>query len=522
MSEATSTATWQQLKELAAQSDTLNLRELFAKDKQRFDNFSLKTAGLLLDYSKNLITEEILKLLLNLAEEVNLKEKISAMYQGDKINNTENRAVLHTALRKDNPEAEIQAVLDKMEKCSEQIRTGVWLGFSDKPITDIVNLGIGGSDLGPKMVVEALTPYTSNRIKCHFVSNVDGTHISETLKYLNPETTIFIIASKTFTTQETLTNALTAREWLEQKAGKKKINNHLLAVSANPEKAAEFGINHNNIFPFWDFIGGRFSLWSAIGLPIAIAIGMDRFKDLLHGAASMDQHFLNADYQENMPTLLALIGIWNRNFLNCQTQAVLPYDQYLELLPSYLQQLDMESNGKSIQANGEPVDCATAPVIWGAAGTNGQHAFHQLLMQGTQKIPVDFILSLKSHNPIGQHHLFLYANCLAQSQALAFGRTMEEITDKKLAAHKIVKGNVPNNIILTEKITPQTLGALIALYEHKIFVQGIIWGLNSFDQWGVELGKQIAKKLIPLLEGDEIPSDIDCSTKNLIEKYCNY
>lgn len=542
MSSINKTTAWQNLEQHQQEIATQNMRDLFSKNPDRFKKFSLKAAGLFLDYAKNNITSKTLDLLLQLTKEANLTAKIEDMFTGKIINTTEQRAVLHTALR--NPQntsinvdgvnvmPEIHNTLKLIFACAEKIRTGKWHGFSDKEITDVVNIGIGGSDLGPAMVVNALMPYKIDTINFHFVSNVDGTHISETLKYLNPETTLFIIASKTFTTQETLCNAITAKEWLEQKAATKNASlQHFIAVTAKPDKAEEFGIAKQNIFPFWDWVGGRYSLWSAIGLAIVIAIGAENFQAFLAGANTMDQHFRSAPFAQNMPVIMALIGIWQINFLNAKSYAILPYDQYLALLPSYLQQLEMESNGKNVDINGNKLTYATSPIIWGGVGTNGQHAFHQLLLQGTQKVPIDFIVPVNSHNPIGQHHLYLFANCLAQSQAMMCGKTKEEaeqellksgidsVTAKKLAEHKAIPGNNPCNTILVNKITPQTLGALIALYEHKVFVQGIIWQINSFDQWGVELGKQLAQKIIPQLEDAHAQLTTDASTLGLIKFY---
>ncbi|MCK4869548.1 MAG: glucose-6-phosphate isomerase [Gammaproteobacteria bacterium] len=541
MQNITTTATWQQLQQHAEQTNNQQMRDLFEQDAKRFDKFTFTAADLFLDYSKNRITEDTMQLLLQLAEEVAIKDKIQQMYNGEKINTTENRAVLHIALRAPKDKAimvdgvnvieEVHTALANISDAVNKIRSGEWKGFSGKEITDVVNIGIGGSDLGPHMITEALTPYVTDKIDFHFVSNVDATHIYETLKTLNPETTLFIIASKTFTTQETLANALAAREWLEQKAtNKNAIGQHLIAVSAKPERAIEFGIHAEHVYPFWDWVGGRYSLWSAIGLSIAIAIGMEHFQELLAGAHMMDEHFKNAPLKENMPIIMGLLGIWNTNFLNCKTQAVLPYDQYLELLPKYLQQLEMESNGKRVNKEGEPLNYSTCPVIWGSPGTNGQHAFHELIMQGTQIIPVDFIFPKQTHNPIGNQHMLLAANCLAQSQAMMQGKNEQEVIAelmeqglsaqeaKTLAPHKVIPGNNPSNTIIIEKITPKTLGSLIALYEHKTFVEGIIWNINSFDQWGVELGKQLAKKLIPNLEGEATTNKLDASTAGLINK----
>jgi glucose-6-phosphate isomerase len=544
MHKINQTAVWHNLEKHQLETGKLNMRDLSTKDPERFQKFSLQAAGLFLDYSKNNITSKTMELLLQLAQEANLTTKIEAMFTGKTINATENRAVLHTALR--NPKndpinvdginimPEIHNALKSVLECAEQIRNGNWLGYSGKKITDVVNIGIGGSDLGPAMVVNALLPYKINTINCHFVSNVDGSHISETLKYLNPETTLFIVASKTFTTQETLCNADTAKEWLEQKATNKKASlRHFIAVTAKPKKAEEFGIAKQNIFPFWDWVGGRYSLWSAIGLSIAIAIGTENFKAFLTGANEMDNHFRHTPFAANMPVIMALTGIWQINFSHTKSYAILPYDQYLSLLPAYLQQLEMESNGKSVDIHGQTLDYATSPIIWGGVGTNGQHAFHQLLLQGTQKIPIDFIIPINSHNQIGSHHLYLFANCLAQSQALMYGKTHEEAEQellasgvsnaiaKELAQHKAISGNNPSNTIVVDKITPKTLGALIALYEHKVFVQGIIWNINSFDQWGVELGKQLAQKIIPQLQNISPNKEqlSDSSTAGLIQFY---
>lgn len=532
MKNITQSNEWQNLLAHWQKISKFHMRDLFNEDANRFNNFSMRAVGLFFDYSKNRMTSETLKLLLALSHVANLSAYIEQMFSGQIINTTEKRAVLHTALRNPNGKSEIRSVLDKMFKCAEKIRNKKWTGFSGEPITNVVNIGIGGSDLGPAMVTSALQPYTSSNVTCCFVSNVDGSHISETLKLLNPETTLFIIASKTFTTQETLCNANTAKEWLEQKIKTTgNLKQHLIAVTAKPEKAQEFGIDTDNIFPFWDWVGGRYSLWSAIGLSIAIAIGADNFEQLLAGAHDMDEHFRNTPFAENMPVIMALLGIWNINFFDARTLAVLPYDQYLHLLPAYLQQLEMESNGKHVNLDGKSVNYLTAPVIWGAPGTNGQHAFHQLLLQGTQIIPADFIIPVHSHNPIGDHHLLLFANCLAQSRALMKGKTKEEVIQElveqgmnqeqaeQLSPHKIISGNNPSNTIVLDKVTPHSLGALIALYEHKVFVQGVIWGINSFDQWGVELGKQITKNITPKLQKDGDKTDFDASTNGLIKYF---
>ena len=524
------------------------ISDLYTKDKNRFKNLSIKAAGLILDFSKNLITNETIDLLCDLAKDSGVKEKTAALFCGKKINITENRSVLHTALRDLNPEKNLiidnvditTLVNNSLKKIGEYVEK-----IHASNFTDIVNIGIGGSDLGPNMVVEALKPYINKNLKFHFVSNVDSTNIAETIKNLNPKTTLFIVASKTFTTQETLCNAETARDWLFENIPhitKKDITkDHFIAVTANPERASQFGILENNIYPFWDFVGGRFSLWSAIGLVIAIAIGMDNFYELLAGAHEMDQHFYETPYPKNLPVILALLSIWNINFLKCTSEAVIPYDQYLNLFPAYLQQLAMESNGKSVNLDGKEINYKTAPITWGGVGTNGQHAYHQLLMQGTELIPVDFILPLTSHNPIGNHHLLLAANCFAQSEALMLGKSKNEVLEEllasglnkeaaeKLAPHKVIAGNRPSNLILMEKLTPRTLGALIALYEHKTFVLGTIWNINSFDQWGVELGKKIGIKIADVLTNGQTPEGLTHgsapttheSTRNLIKLYWN-
>jgi glucose-6-phosphate isomerase len=533
---------WQKLANLSKKVNKTCIKDLFVKDPSRFKKFSCEACGLFFDYSKNLITDEIFAELIKLVKDTNLKQKIKDMYTGKCINTTENRPVLHVALRDmetkdleingENVMPEIHETLQKMLQVAEKIRKGKWLGFSKKAITDVVNIGIGGSDLGPDMVTHALLPYKSTKVNCHFVSNVDATHIAEVLKKVNPETTLFIVASKTFTTQETLCNANTAKEWLLKKAkSSSAIAKHFIGITTKPAKAKEFGIAAVNVLPFWDWVGGRYSLWSALGLPIAVSIGSENFKALLKGANCMDRHFATAPFNKNLPVILALIGVWNINFLNTKSLAILPYDQYLALLPAYLQQLEMESNGKSTTLDGKEVSYNTAPVLWGAPGTNGQHAFHQLLMQGTEKIPVDFILPLNSHNPIGIHHMLLVANCLAQSQALMVGRSLAEVKRElqadglsakeiqKLAPHKVIPGDVPNNMLVCNKLTPEILGSLIALYEHKVFVQGVVWGINSFDQWGVELGKKLANKLVPLLQGEKARAEMDSSTINLIERY---
>jgi len=540
MQSLTQKPAWQDLLRHRQTFDNIHMRDLFEVDDSRAEKFSLQFGEILLDYSKNLVTDESLKLLMQLARDCGVEQLRDRMFSGDAINLTEQRAVLHTALRnRSNQEVlvdgadvmpEVNAVLDKMRLFSDSVRNGDFTGYTDKRLTDIVNIGIGGSDLGPLMVCEALKPYQQENLNLHFVSNVDGTHISEVLKRIDPETTLFIIASKTFTTQETLTNAHSARNWFLQHAGDESaIARHFVAVSTNAEQVAEFGIDTNHMFEFWDWVGGRYSLCSAIGLSIAISIGMDNFDALLEGAHDMDQHFLNSPLEQNIPVLLALLGIWYHNFFGAESYAIEPYDQYLHRLPAYLQQLDMESNGKSVTRDSTTIsDYCTGPILWGEPGTNGQHAFFQLLHQGLRLVPADFLAPIHSQNPIANHHQLLLANCFAQTEALMRGKTEAEARAElasqglsgaaleKLLPHKIFPGNRPTNTILFNKLDPHTLGAIIALYEHKVFVQGAIWNINSFDQWGVELGKQLAKKIAAELDGsDEIRSH-DSSTRQLI------
>ncbi len=519
----------------------LHMRELFI-DKERFKKFSVEFNDILLDYSKNIITEETMNLLCELAMECKLKEAIEKMFSGDKINETENRAVLHIALRNrsntpiyvDGKDVmpEVNKVLEQMKNFSQKLHSGEWKGYTGKIITDIVNIGIGGSDLGPVMVTEALKPYKKPHINSHFVSNVDGTHIVETLKRINPETTLFIISSKTFTTQETMTNAHTAREWfLKYAKSEEYVKKHFVAVSTNEKEVVKFGIAPDNMFVFWDWVGGRYSLWSAIGLSIVCTIGFENFIELLEGAHQIDLHFRNTPFNKNIPVILALLGIWYNNFFGSETYAILPYDQYLHRLPAYLQQGDMESNGKCVDRSGKRVNYQTGPIIWGEPGTNGQHAFYQLIHQGTKLIPCDFLAPAISHNPIGDHHEKLLSNFFAQTEALMMGKTEEEVIKElkaagksdeqieKLKNFKIFEGNKATNSILFKKLTPRILGSLIAMYEHKIFVQGVIWNIFSFDQWGVELGKQLAGKILPELKGDEEISSHDCSTNGLINAY---
>ncbi|MGD8677903.1 MAG: glucose-6-phosphate isomerase [Chromatiales bacterium] len=527
---------WRALHQHFSVVERTHMRDLFAQQPERFEQFSLEAAGLFLDYSKNRINRETLSLLCRLAESVDLAGNIEAMFSGKKINNTERRAVLHTALRQqdDTPVyvdgqdviPEIRAVQQKMRSFSDAVRDGEWRGYTGKKIRSIVNIGIGGSNLGPLMVWYALKPYISADLSLHYVSNVDATHLVENLKQCDPETTLFIVASKTFTTLETMANAESARQWLVDALGSDEaIAKHFVAVSTNEEAVRAFGIDPDNMFIFWDWVGGRYSVWSSIGLSLAIGLGMERFEEFLAGAALMDRHFATAPFDRNMPVILGLLGVWYRNFYHTSSQAVLPYDQYLRFLPDYLQQLDMESNGKTVNRFGQSVSVATGPIIWGSAGSDGQHAYFQLLHQGTHLIPADFIIPVNSHNPLGAHHHMLISNCLAQSESLMRGQTLEEV-DQELAdlpeeekvllrPHKVFPGNRPSNTIMTEQVTPKTLGALIALYEHKVFVQGVIWQLNSFDQWGVELGKKLAvplyKELASLRVGEH-----DSSTTGLM------
>jgi glucose-6-phosphate isomerase len=521
---------------------SLHMRDLFERDPDRFSKFSLRLNGILLDYSKNRITEETVRLLCALARAHDVEGWRDRMFRGEKVNTTEGRAVLHVALRNRSGRPvsvdghdvmpDVLAVLRQMRLFADAVRDGEWRGYTGEVITDLVNIGIGGSDLGPLMVTEALKPYGHDRLRVHFVSNVDGTHLAEVLKLLNPETALFIVASKTFTTQETLVNARSARRWLLSFApDESAVARHFVAVSTNSAEVGRFGIDTSNMFQFWDWVGGRYSLWSAIGLPIAVAIGMDRFEELLTGAHEMDEHFRTAPLEQNMPVLLALIGFWYSNLFGAESCAILPYDQYLHRFPAYLQQADMESNGKSITRAGERVDYTTGPVVWGEPGTNGQHAFFQLLHQGTRLVPADFIAPMESHNVIGDHHRILLSNFFAQTEALMKGRTEAEarrelesqgLTPEALARllpHKVFDGNRPTNSILVSKITPRTLGSLIALYEHKIFVQGVLWDVNSFDQWGVELGKRLAQAILPELEGAGTLSAHDASTNALVNHY---
>lgn len=519
-----------------------HMKDMFKEDPQRFAKFSLHFEDILFDYSKNNITEETIKLLVELAQELELNDAIEKMFSGDAINETENRAVLHTALRnRSNTPVlvngkdvmpDVNAVLQQMKVFSDRIISGSWKGYTGKAITDVVNIGIGGSDLGPVMVTEALKAYSKPNIKLHFVSNVDGTHIVETLKKVSPETTLFIVASKTFTTQETMSNAHSARKWfLDAAKDEAHVKSHFVALSTNEKGVTQFGIDAQNMFAFWDWVGGRYSLWSAIGLPIACAIGFENFQALLEGAHAMDNHFRTATFEKNMPVLTALLGIWYNNFFGAGTQAILPYDQYMHRFAAYFQQGDMESNGKQVDRNGKDVGYQTGPIIWGEPGTNGQHAFYQLIHQGTKLIPCDFIAPANSHNPIGEHHAMLLSNFFAQTEALMNGKTEAEVVAefkaagkseeeiKKLTPFKVFKGNRPTNSFLVKKVTPHVLGSLIAMYEHKIFVQGVLWNIFSFDQWGVELGKQLANKILPELKDNQPVTSHDASTNGLINAY---
>lgn len=532
-------------KKLQIHSDTMkdrHMRDMFRSDPDRFRKFTLSFEDILVDYSKNIIDDETVGILLELAREVKVSDAIEKMFSGDIINETENRAVLHTALRNrsDRPVyvdgkdvmPEVNAVLDQMKGFSNQIISGQWKGYSGKAVTDIVNIGIGGSDLGPVMITDALKPYARPDLRVHFVSNIDGTHIAETLKKVSPETTLFMIASKTFTTQETMTNAHTARKWFLDSAGDEAfIKKHFVALSTNRDAVVQFGIDPANMFVFWDWVGGRYSLWSAIGLSIACYIGFDNFTALLEGAHAMDRHFLETPFDKNIPVILALIGIWNINFLGAQTEAVLPYDQYLHRFPAYFQQAYMESNGKNVDRLGNEVHYETGQIIWGEPGTNGQHSFYQLIHQGTKMIPCDFIAPAISHNPTGEHHNILLSNFFAQTEALMMGKTEGEVVEelqaygksdeeiKMVAPFKVFKGNKPTNSILIKKLTPHTLGSLVAMYEHKIFVQGVIWNIFSFDQWGVELGKQLAQRILPELSDDSPVTSHDSSTNGLMNTY---
>jgi glucose-6-phosphate isomerase len=536
------TAAWKGLRNHFKIFKNRQMKDMFSEDPDRFEKFSLRFEDILLDYSKNCIESETLRLLLKLTEETDVKDAIEKMFSGDRINETEGRAVLHVALRnRSNGPVyvsgrdvmpEVNSVLKQVEIFSDRVISGDWKGYTGKPVSDIVNIGIGGSDLGPVMVTEALRPYAVPHIRPHFVSNIDGTDISETLKKLSPETTLFMIASKTFTTQETMTNAHTARKWfLDSAEDAAYVKNHFVAISTNEKEVGKFGIAPENMFVFWDWVGGRYSLWSAIGLSIACSVGFRNFVELLEGGHAMDRHFRETPFEKNLPVILGLLGIWYNNFYNAQTLVILPYDQYMHRFAAYFQQGDMESNGKYVDRKGREVSCQTGPVIWGEPGTNGQHAFYQLIHQGTKLIPCDFLAPAISQNPVGDHHRILLSNFFAQTKALMEGKTEAEVMAelratgksekeiKKLAPFKIFKGNRPTNSILFRKLTPRTLGSLIAMYEHKIFVQGVIWNIFSFDQWGVELGKQLANSILPEMGNDSPVTTHDASTNGLINAY---
>ncbi len=536
------TKSWLALQKHWQKVSPLQMRHLFETEPDRFERFSLSLDGILFDFSKNRITDQTLPLLCALAREAGLEEKRSDMFSGQPINRTENRAVMHVALRNRSSRSmsvagqdvmpQVRRVLQQMGRFCAQVHSGAWLGYSGLPILDVVNIGIGGSDLGPLMVTEALKPYAQKGLRVHFVSNVDASHLTETLKGLNPETTLFLIASKTFSTQETLTNAHSARDWLLRAAGDERaVAKHFVALSSHVERVRQFGIDPQNMFELWDWVGGRYSLWSAIGLSIALYIGMEQFEELLAGAHRVDEHFRQEPLESNIPVVMGLLGIWYTNFFGAESHAILPYDQYLHRFPAYLQQGDMESNGKRVRCNGQPVPWSTGPVVWGEPGTNGQHAFYQLIHQGTHLVPADFLAAVENHNPLGRHHAILLSNFFAQPEALMKGRTELEARQEMQAAgleagvierqlpHRLFPGNRPSNSFLYRKLTPRTLGSLIALYEHKIFVQGAIWDINSFDQWGVELGKQLARTILPELEGSGTVNGHDASTNGLINYY---
>ncbi|TRZ68692.1 MAG: glucose-6-phosphate isomerase [Rhodocyclaceae bacterium] len=528
MSGIANTPAWQALSTLAARSRTLHLRQMFAADPSRFERFSLEHDGLLLDFSKQRVTTEVMTALHTLWDAAEVSGWTARMRAGEAINNSEGRAVLHVALRENQPRAEVRAVLDKMRRFCADIHGGVWRGSSGEAISDVVNIGIGGSDLGPRMAAQALAAHHLPNLRVHFVSNLDAAHLATTLAGLVPQETLFIVASKTFTTQETMTNARSAREWIIAALGESAVARHFVAVSTNLPAVAKFGIDPGKVFEFWDWVGGRFSVWSAIGLPLALAIGYANFERLLAGGQAMDEHFFTAPPARNLPATLALLGIWNTDFLGAETLAVLPYSQSLEQFPRYLQQLEMESNGKQIGRDGLPVGAATSPIVWGEPGTNGQHAFYQLIHQGGRLIPCEFIALKRADFDLPGHHAALLANCFAQSEALMRGKTAEEVRGElesagmpadalaRLAPFKVFPGNQPSSTLLLSRLDPYALGQLIALYEHKTFVQGIVWGLNSFDQWGVELGKQLAARLLPLLEGKQEAAALDSSTHGLI------
>jgi len=542
MTSRTSLPSWQNLTVHAEEMKQQHMVDLFANDSERFSKFSIKTPSFLFDYSKNLMSDKTFSLLIDLVKECNIEEWRTKMFSGERINKTEDRAVLHTALRNQSNKAilvdnknvneDVQVALNHVKAFSDKVRNGEWLGYSGQCITDVVSIGVGGSNLGPEMVTEALSEFSTPDLQVHYVSNVDGTQIANALRPLNPETTLFIVSSKTFTTSETMTNATTAMEWLVASSfDKKAIAKHFVAVSSNKEKATAFGINEENIFDMWDWVGGRFSLWSTIGLPIAISLGFDNFVELLEGAYELDSHFCNTPLEENAPVIMALLSVWNTTFLGSQSQVILPYDQSLHRLPAYLQQAEMESNGKSVSWDGEPITYTTVPALWGEIGINGQHAFYQYLHQGNTIVPADFIGSVESLIPVNNHHDILMSNFFAQTQALMQGVTEEQVREEltaknlpedeinKLATHKVHKGNRPSNTILMQKLTPKSLGSLIALYEHKIFVQGVLLQICSFDQWGVELGKGLANKVYAEMSAESLNTDLDSSTYGLLDFY---
>ena len=540
--DVTTLPAWQALQQHRAEMAGFSMREAFAADTRRYQRFSLDSCGLLLDYSKNLIDERGLELLIQLAEQAGLQESIANLFNGEQVNASEGRAALHTALRSpigrrllvDGHDIipEVHRVLNQVTELVSRIHSGLWRGYSEKPIKEVVNIGIGGSFLGPQLVSEALRPFTQRGVRCHYLANIDGSEFRELTARLDPETTLFIVSSKSFGTLETLKNTLAARDWYLAMGGpEEQLHRHFIAVTSNRKAAIEFGIGEENIFPMWDWVGGRYSLWSAIGLPIALAIGVSNFKELLAGAYAMDEHFTQAPLAENMPVLMALLGIWYTNFWGAQSHAILPYDHYLRNFTKHLQQLDMESNGKSVRQDGTPLDIATGPIIWGGVGCNGQHAYHQLLHQGRLLVPADFIVPVNSYNPLSDHHQWLFANCLSQAQALMQGKTREEAEAElrakglsedevqRLAPHKVIPGNRPSNILVMNRIAPFNLGALVALYEHKVFVQSAIWGINAFDQWGVELGKEMGKEVYQRLTGASGDPASDASTQGLIEHF---
>ncbi|APU31656.1 glucose-6-phosphate isomerase [Ectopseudomonas chengduensis] len=540
--DVTTLPAWQALQQHRAEMAGFSMREAFAADTRRYQRFSLDSCGLLLDYSKNLIDERGLELLIQLAEQAGLQESIANLFNGEQVNASEGRAALHTALRSpigrrllvDGHDIipEVHRVLNQVTELVSRIHSGLWRGYSEKPIKEVVNIGIGGSFLGPQLVSEALRPFTQRGVRCHYLANIDGSEFRELTARLDPETTLFIVSSKSFGTLETLKNTLAARDWYLAMGGpEEQLHRHFIAVTSNRKAAIEFGIGEENIFPMWDWVGGRYSLWSAIGLPIALAIGVSNFKELLAGAYAMDQHFTQAPLAENMPVLMALLGIWYTNFWGAQSHAILPYDHYLRNFTKHLQQLDMESNGKSVRQDGSELNIATGPIIWGGVGCNGQHAYHQLLHQGRLLVPADFIVPVNSYNPLSDHHQWLFANCLSQAQALMQGKTREEAEAElrargmpeaevqRLAPHKVIPGNRPSNILVMNRIAPFELGALVALYEHKVFVQSAIWGINAFDQWGVELGKEMGKEVYQRLTGQLDSSASDASTQGLIAHF---